>query len=155
MNLAPRILILALTLSAAPAAQADVCGDPDSRFVSSDRVLSSFECKNALETLCVVQAYNGLRSGRYYKVSGHSRFAWPLLAWIDGPTSDSAANEGESAISLYNLPPGIVGAPKFRAEMIIQKNSGNAVFIVEQNKSGVMSGWQTIIHESLRCQMNL
>lgn len=152
MNLAPRLLILAFFFSASPAFAGE-CGDPDSRFANSDRVQRAFECKNAVDTLCVVQGYNGLRSARYVRVSGHSGFAWPLQAWIDAPAPDSAANEGESALSLFHVPPGLPGGPRFRVEMIIQKNSGDAVYIVEQNKSGATAGWQSIIHDAFRCQL--
>jgi hypothetical protein len=153
MNHAPGLPILAFLLAASPAL-AGVCGDADSRFVTSDRVLRAFECKNTADTLCVVQGYNGLRSARYFRVSGHSRYAGSLLAWIDEPTPDSAANEGESALSLFQLTQPIPRGAGFRAEMIIQKSTGDAVFIVEQNKTGGTSGWQTIIHDAFRCQLS-
>jgi hypothetical protein len=37
--------------------------------------------------------------------------------------------------------------------MIIQKASGDAVFIVEQNKSGAIAGWENVIQEALRCKL--
>jgi hypothetical protein len=154
MNHATRLNILALLVFALPA-HAGVCGDAESLLAPSDRILSAFECRNAFETLCVVQGYNGLRSAHYYRVKGHSRYAWPLHAWIDSPTPESAANDGESALSLFHIPPGLIGAPKFRTEMIIQKATGDAVFIVEQNKTGAVGSWETIIHESLRCRLPL
>ncbi len=152
MKSATRFSTLAALVFALPA-QAGVCGEPDSLLSPHDRVLSVFECKNAVETLCVVQAYNGLRSAHYYRVKGHSGFAWPLHAWIDSPTPESAANDGESALSLYHQPPAILGGPRFRVEMIIQKASGDAVFIVEQNKTGAIAGWEPVIYESLRCKL--
>ena len=152
MNLATRLILLAPLMFALPA-QAGACGEPESLFDPQDPVLSSFECKNAVETLCVMQAYNGHRSAHYYRVKGHSRFVWPLHAWIDSPAPDSAANDGESALSLYYLPPSLMGGPKFRIEMIVQKATGDAVYIVEQNKSGAIGAWDTVIHESLRCKL--
>jgi hypothetical protein len=152
MKLATRLCIIA-TLAFALPARAGWCGDPDSLLATQDRLLSWFECKNAVETLCVVQAYSGGRSAHYYQVKGHSRFAWPLHAWIDSPTPDSAANDGESALSLYHQPPALLGGPRYRLEMIVQKSSGDAVFIVDQNKSGAIAGWENIIQESLRCKL--
>ena len=153
MTLATRLSITSALVFALPA-QAVVCGDPDFLLAPQDRVISRFECRNAVESLCVVQAYNGFRSAHYYRVKGHSRFVWALHAWIDSPTPESAANNGESALSLYHQPPGIFGGPRFRLEMIIQKSTGDAAFIVEQNKSGAISGWENVIQESLRCKLS-
>jgi hypothetical protein len=153
MRHATRILIFALALPV-PAAFAGSCRSPDSAQYPADRVSFAFECRNELESLCVVRAFNALHGSQYYRVSGHSRFPWPLLASLDSPSASSSANEGEAAISLYHEPPPLLSGPKHRMEMIIQKESGNAVFIVERSRRGDRPTWETLIHESLRCKIS-
>ena len=151
MNPAAWILSLTVLAFASPS-QGGECDSRVSTFHPADKVISTIECRNVEQLLCVTYAYNAIRNSKYFRVTGHSRYSIPLQAWEDSATADSAANNAESALSLYHEPDIQSGRTQYRTEMIIQKSSGSAVFLVEQNIRGSKNDWSPLIRETLNCK---
>lgn len=150
--------LLAILVLFSFSARASLCQSKPRLLWDTDKIVSQYECRNEISTLCATKAIYGLHDAEYVvlsgQIGGHRGHATLYaLVWTDGE-GEGKYYENNSVIDFLAKPAPtiILDSHKFRYEFVLNKKTGEASYREEAKEVLSFSRWKTLVDQEFRCQ---